>query len=99
MPSEQFPKYEQFAQDFRQFVQAKAQVTARRQVNNNGASLTRNIIKGLGVVNSLLNAANGNNNGGGGGQTFFTNNSGGGGFDASSNFWAPIQSAASDPIQ
>lgn len=100
VPTPQQPELNQFKVDWEQAIKnAKAQgaqVAARRQSINNTKSIARSLIKGLGVVNNILNAANGNG-GGGGGQVFFSNDSSS--FDASSNFWSPIQSAASDPIQ
>jgi hypothetical protein len=78
----QFPRLNyQFKHDWEQFVKkTKAQGAVRRQSNNNNKSLSRSLIKGLGVVNGILNAANGN---GGGGQTFVSNDNSGGTFDSS----------------
>ena len=95
VPTSCFDKYEQFAADWKQ--SRTARPSAPRN-HSSSSSLGRSLVKGLGLVNNLLNAANGNN-GGGGGQTFVTtNNSGTNNYDMS-NFWTPIQSAASDPIQ
>ncbi|KAF7341078.1 hypothetical protein MSAN_02093900 [Mycena sanguinolenta] len=105
LPDDISEKYAAFAADWKKVNQAPAPA-ANRQVNvpRNSANLGRTVLKGLGLVNQLLNAENGNSGGGwysGGG---FMDNSGGGSmndggvFDMSS-FWQPIEDAASDPIQ
>ena len=97
VPTNCFDKYEQFAADWKQ---SRTRRPSAPRNQSSSVSIGRSLIKGLGLVNTLLNAANGNNGGGGGGggggQNFVTNNNSGA---DSSNFWSPIQSAASDPIQ
>ncbi len=96
VPTSCFDKYEQFAADWKQ---SRLRRPSAPRNHSSSASVGRSLIKGLKLVNSLLNAANGNNiggGGGGGGQAFVTNNNFG---TDSSAFWPPIQSAASDPIQ
>ena len=94
-------QYEQFAADWKQS-RTRRPAGAPRSLSGSVA-IGRSLIKGLKLVNSLVNAANGNGGGqtfgSGGGQGFVPGGgSGTGGFDAAS-FWAPIQSAASDPVQ
>jgi hypothetical protein len=80
---------------------APPQQAARRR---SSSQLGMSFLKGaLQVTTAVLKAENAMNNAGGGGggggnMTFVDVNSGGGGMDMSS-FWAPINSAASDPIQ
>lgn len=101
VPTSCFDKYEQFAADWKQ---SRTRRPSAPRSQSSSASIGRSLVKGLGLVNTLLNAANGNygggngggGGGGGGGQTIVTNNNPG--MDNSA-FWSPIQSAASDPIQ
>lgn len=96
VPTSCFDKYEQFAADWKQ---SETRRPSAPRKNSSSVSIGRSLIKGLGLVSTLLNAADGNNGGGGGGgggQNFVTNNNFG---TDSSAFWSPIQSAASDPIQ
>ena len=99
VPTSCFDKYQQFAADWKQ---SQARRPSAQRNHSSSVSIGRSLVKGLGLVNTLLNAANGNYNGGGGGgggsggQTFVPNNNPG--MD-SSTFWSPIQSAASDPVQ
>lgn len=94
-------KYEEFAADWKQ---SRTRRPGAPRSLSGSVAIGRSLIKGLKLVNSLVNAASGNAGGGqtfgsGGGQGFVPDsNSGTSGFDAA-NFWTPIQSAASDPVQ
>ena len=80
---------------------AAPQHVRRKSSGSSGMAFLKGALK---VTNAVLRVENGmmnaNQGGGGGGGTFFAGNSnGGGGSMDMSSFWAPINSAASDPIQ
>lgn len=102
VPTSCFDRYQQFAADWKQ---SRTRRSSAPRNHSSSVSIGRSLVKGLALVNTLLNAANGNYNEGGGGggggtfgggQTFVPNNNPG--MDSFA-FWSPIQSAASDSVQ
>ncbi|KAF2095676.1 hypothetical protein NA57DRAFT_79389 [Rhizodiscina lignyota] len=98
-PTSCHQQYLDFAEDWKTSCQrVMNQAAVRRRNAQQSANIGKAVVKGLGLMNKILNAANGNASGGGGqvytSDTYVQDNS----MDMSS-FWAPINSAASDPIQ